>query len=174
MGFGWCFGIYLSGYDRSRARRLTLPLVLTGAVSLVLWFAVRLFNGYGNLVPRTGNTLEDWLFVAKYPPSLAFLLWTLGGMCLFLALGLILQDRPGFTRGLTGAILTFGKVPLFFYCVHLWLYRLRPGWVPRRPFQMDLIGVAVFWIAGLLVLWRLCLRYEKLKRSHPDSLLQYI
>jgi hypothetical protein len=27
---------------------------------------------------------------------------------------------------------------------------------------------------GLYILWRLCLRYERLKRKHPDSLLQYL
>lgn len=174
MGLGWCFGIFLAGTDMGRVGRLTLPLVLTGVISLVLWFVVRLFNGYGNLVLRTGNTLEDWLFVAKYPPSLAFLLWTLGGMCFFLALGLYLQSRLGYKKGITGVILDFGRVPLFFYCIHLWLYRLRPGWISMRPFNMNLIGVAVFWFVGLLVLWRLCLRYEKLKRSYPESLLQYI
>ena len=95
-------------------------------------------------------------------------------MCFFLILGLLLQDRQGFARGVIGVILAFGKVPLFFYCVHLWLYRLRPGWMPRPPFYMDLVSVAAFWLVGLLILWRLCIRYEKLKRSHPDSLLQYI
>ncbi len=131
-------------------------------------------NGYGNLLPRLGNTLQDWLYMAKYPPSLAFLLWTLSGMCFFLALGLILQDRSGFTQGVTGAILTFGKVPLFFYCVHLWLYRIRPGWMTQRPFYLDLVSTGVFWLLGLFVLWRLCIRYEHLKRNNPDSLLQYI
>ena len=174
MGLGWCFGIFLSGYDRTRVRGLTMPLAATGAVSLALWFVVRLLNGYGNLLSRRGGTIEDWLYVSKYPPSLAFLLWTLGGMCLFLALGLLLQDRPGFTRGLTGAILTFGRVPLFFYCAHLWLYRLRPGWTTRPLFDMDLTTTVAFWLVGLLVLWHLCIRYEKLKRSHPGSLLQYI
>lgn len=174
IGLGWCFGTYLSTYDRTRVNRLTLPIAAAGVVSLVLWFVVRLLNGYGNLLPRTGGTLQDWLYVAKYPPSLAFLLWTLGGMCLFLALGLLIQDRPGFSRGVTGAIHTFGRVPLFFYLVHLWLYRVRPGWMARPPFYMDLLPTVAFWLVGLFILWRLCIRYERLKRSHPDSLLQYI
>jgi len=112
--------------------------------------------------------------MAKYPPSLAFLLWTLGGLCFLLALGLLLHDRPGFKEGIKGAVHTIGRVPLFFYCTHLWLYRLRPGWMVRPPFSMDLVTRAAFWLVGLVILWCLCIRYEKLKRSHPDSLLQYI
>jgi len=44
----------------------------------------------------------------------------------------------------------------------------------RPLFMMDLPNVFVFWLIGLIVLWRLCLRYEKYKRAHPESLLQYI
>jgi uncharacterized membrane protein len=174
MGLGWVFGNFLSTYDTTRIRRLMAPLAAGGVASIGAWFVVRFFNGYGNLLPRLGNTLEDWLYMSKYPPDLAFLLWTLGGTCLFLAFGLLLQGRAGFNRGVTGAILTFGTVPLFFYLTHLWLYRLRPGWMLRAPFQLDLATTAAFWLVGLLILWRLSIRYEKLKREHPNSLLQYI
>jgi uncharacterized membrane protein len=174
MGLGWCFGIHLTRIGTERIKKLKRPLAVVGGVSLVLFFIVRWLNGYGNLLPRQGNTLVDWLYVAKYPPSLAFLLWTLGGMCLFMALGFHLQDRPGFDNNITGIILAFGRNPLFFYLVHLWLYRVRPGWTPRPIFYLDLQTTIAFWLIGLVILWRLCLRYEKLKRSHPDSLLQYI
>ena len=174
MGLGWCFGTLLSSYDFSKPSKLIKGLVSVGFSLLSLWFIVRLLNGFGNLVPRSGETLEDWLFVSKYPPDLAFILWTLGGMSLLLALGLIQQGREGFTKGVTGAIISFGRVPLFFYLAHLWFYRLRPGWVTRAPFQLDLLTTAAFWIAGLIILWRLCLRYERVKREHPESLLKYI
>jgi hypothetical protein len=137
------------------------------------WFVVRLLNGYGNLLPRRSGTLEDWLYMSKYPPSLAFLLFTLGGMCLMLALGAWLQRRPGFDRGLTGAINTFGRVPLFFYLVHLWLYKLAP-----RPFaglfDDGLLAAGIIWLAGLVILWGLCSLYARLKARYPRSALQYI
>jgi len=178
MGLGWCFGIFLTSYDKEQIKRLILPISVVGGAALVLWFVVRLLNGYGNRLPRLGNTdntIQDWLFMAKYPPSIAFLLWTLGGMCFFLALGLFLQNRSDFTRGITGVILTFGKGPLFFYCIHIWLYRLWVGWFDRpTTFQMNLVGTAIFWVVGLVILWRLCIWYEKLKKRHPDSLLKYI
>ncbi|MFX0203933.1 MAG: DUF1624 domain-containing protein [Candidatus Hodarchaeota archaeon] len=178
MGLGWCFGIFITSYDKEQIKRLILPISAVGGAALVLWFVVRLLNRYGNRLLRLGNTdntIQDWLFMAKYPPSIAFLLWTLGGMCFFLALGLILQNRSDFSRSITGVILTFGKVPLFFYCMHIWLYRLWVGWFDRpTTFQMNLVGTAIFWVIGLVILWRLCIWYEKLKKRHPDSLLKYI
>jgi uncharacterized membrane protein len=173
MGLGWSFGIFLTGYDVTRVRRLALPLVLGGAALIGLCLGVRLLNGYGNLLPRPGGTLEDWLYMSKYPPSLTFLLWTLGGTSLFMALGVFLQERPGFERGLTGVLLDFGRVPLFFYLAHLWLYRVNLRFA-EMGFTLDLLPVGIFWLLGLLILWRLGLRYEKFKRSYPDSLLQYI
>ncbi len=121
-----------------------------------------------------GDTVMDWLYVSKYPPSLAFLLWTLGGMSLFMALGLHLQDGSKFHEGVTGIILTFGRNPLFFYLTHLWLYRMRLPFAPRPWINLALVPTLVFWLIGLLVLWQLCIRYERLKRAHPRSLLQYI
>jgi len=174
MGLGWCFGIFLLTYDWSKIGKLIAALIGSGISLLGVWFIVRLFNGFGNLVPRIGDTLEDWLFVSKYPPDLAFFLWTLGGMSFLLALGLVLQHRGGFMKRITGAILSFGRVPLFFYLTHLWFYRLTPGWITRPLFQLDLLSTAVFWIVGLIILWRLCLRYERIKREHPDSLLKYV
>ncbi len=174
MGLGWSFGTFLSGWEPSRIQKLKPYLTATGVISLVTWFIVRLVNGYGNLLPRRGNTLVDWLYVSKYPPSLAFLLWTLGGMCLMMALGLHLQDRPHFDQGATGVILALGRTPLFFYLSHLWLYRMRLPGAPRPWFSLPLFPTLVFWLLGILALWRLCLRYEVLKRSYPTSILQYI
>ncbi|UCD45640.1 MAG: DUF1624 domain-containing protein [Candidatus Bathyarchaeota archaeon] len=174
MGLGWFFGTFLSELDVTRMKKLKSPLIVTGVLSIAAFFLVRWLNGFGNLLPRQGGTLMDWLYVSKYPPSLAFILWTLGGMCLFMAVGLHLEEWPGYDKGWTGVILTFGRNPLFFYLTHLWLYRVRPGWTPRTVFYLDLQTTILFWLVGLYILWRLCLRYEKFKRSHPDSLLQYI
>jgi uncharacterized membrane protein len=172
MGLGWCFGLLLSQMDPDRIKRLKTPLLATGVSSIALFFVVRLMNGYGNLLRRWGNTVIDWLYVSKYPPSLAFLLWTLGWMCIFLALGLTLQDRPKFNKGVTGVILAYGRNPLFFYLAHLWLYRLRLPNLPKPP-PLPMWQTFIFWIVGLAILWQLCLRYEKLKRKYP-RFLQYI
>lgn len=180
MGLGWCFGIFLSSDYRKKVEKLVPSIAAVGGAATALWFVVRLVNSYGNNLPRLGNTsniIQDWLLMGKYPPSLAFLLWTLGGMSFFLVLGLILQNRPDFTRGITRVILTFGKVPLFFYVTHILLYKFwvsYPGLNRPTSFQTNLVGTAIFWVIGLVILWRMCIWYEKLKRRHPDSLLKYI
>lgn len=178
MGLGWTLGSYLKGKDLKQVKRLKTPFAVGGVASVTLFLVVRWLNGYGNLLPRRGNTLIDWLYVSKYPPSVAFLLYTLGMMLLFMALGLHIQDRQWFKGGLSGVLLTFGRNPLFFYVTHLWLYRMQwPDYAPRRyvpPFYRTLPESLALWAVGLVVLWQLCIRYERLKRKYPKPILQYI
>jgi uncharacterized membrane protein len=174
MGLGWVFGGFLSRRDRTQIADLKAPLTVAGVASVALFFVVRWVNGYGNLLERAGDTAMDWLYVSKYPPSLAFFLWTLGGMCLLMALGLHWQGRPKFSEGVTGAILVFGRNPLFFYLTHLWLYRFRLPGAPRPMVNLSLVPTLLFWLVGLVLLWRLCIWSEGVKRAHPDSLLKYI
>jgi len=177
MALGWCFGSYLESQPRERLQALDGPLALTGAASLALFWAVRYLNGYGNLLPRQGNTLVDWLYVSKYPPSLAFLLWTLGIMCLLMALGLALEKHGAQENPLIQTIHTYGRNPLFFYVAHLWLYRARwPDFTPnpRRTLFLELPETVLFWLIGLVVLRYLCQKYEPLKRRYPKPILQYL
>ena len=172
LGLGWIFGIYLNNFNKSKLSELKVPLFGFGLVSIGMSIVVRYMNGYGNLVSRWSNNLLDWLYISKYPPSLVFLLWGLGGMCLFLAMGIILQERNLSNKNLAGVIHTIGRVPLFFYITHLWLYRFRlPG--VQLPFHLTMTQTLGAWVLGVAVLWLMCSRYEKLKRMHP-RFLQYI
>jgi uncharacterized membrane protein len=174
MGLGWVFGLFLNGYDPSNVGKLVKPLLVVGLSAKALWFIIRLLNGYGNLRPRIDDSLWEWLWLAKYPPSLGFLLWTLGGMALLMALGIIVCERFNPDKGVLGFITTLGRTAMFFYVVHLWLYRFRlPGALPSG-IKLDFASSIVAWLAGLPVLWQLCVRYERLKRRHPNSVLQYI
>ena len=172
MGMGWTFGNYLSDKTPEEIMNLRYPLRRIGLSSILLFFIVRIVNNYGNLLQRQGWTLVDILYVSKYPPSVAFLLWTLGGMCLFMSYGLKLQETNEFHR-VTDILLQFGRVPLFFYITHLWIYRLRPP-NTATPFYMPMTPTIGLWLLGLYALFELCKRYEKLKRGNPDSFLQYI
>ncbi|MCW4048632.1 MAG: heparan-alpha-glucosaminide N-acetyltransferase domain-containing protein [Candidatus Bathyarchaeota archaeon] len=174
MGLGWVLGSLISGYTSEQVKELREPLKKIGLASIAMFIVVRGVNSYGNLLPRQGWSLVDWLYVSKYPPSVAFLLWTLGGMCLFLSYGLRLQDKLRLKEGVTGAILLFGRTPLFFYLTHLWLYRLRLPGVRSPPFFMPMMPTLGLWVVGLLALNQLCKRYEKVKRANPGSILQYI
>jgi uncharacterized membrane protein len=173
MGLGWTFGSTISDYTPEQIKGLENPMRKIGYASIVAFFLVRLVNGYGNLLPRQGWSLVDWLYVSKYPPDQAFLLWTLGGMCLFMAYALKRQDNIDFNEGYTGVLNQYGRTPLFFYLTHLWLYRLR---LPDTPglFYMPMFPTLGFWVLGLAALYELCKRYEVLKRKHPNSVLQYL
>jgi uncharacterized membrane protein len=172
LGLGWVFGTFLNNYDKSKLCELKLPLIGVGMASIGMSIVVRYMNGYGNLVARWSNNILDWLYISKYPPSIVFLLWALGGMCLFFVVGIMLQERNLSSKNIAGAIHTFGRVPLFFYIIHLWLYRFRlPG--VALPFQLTMTQALSAWLIGLIVLWQLCAQYVKLKRKHPQF-LQYI
>jgi len=169
MGLGWVFGTQLNGTE---TQGLRVPLMVAGASSIILFFTVRYLNGYGNLIPRWSDNILDWLYVSKYPPSIAFLLWTLGGTCIFMAVGILISNRDWTDRNILGAIHTFGRVPLFFYIIHLWIYKLRLPHV-EPPFHLDLAQTFGLYLVGLVVLWLFSTRYEGLKKTHP-RFLQYI
>ena len=172
MGIGYWFGSLLNELG-NKIKTLTAPLAGAGILCIVLFWVVRYFNWYGNLVYRWGNDLRDWLFLSKYPPSVTFLLWTLGSMCLILSLGVVLTEKGYIEERLIPGIRVFGRNHLFFYLVHLWLYRFRlPGQIP--PFYLTIPQTLVFWGVGLEVLWFLSGHFERLKRRHLDSVLRYI
>jgi uncharacterized membrane protein len=172
MGLGWGFGSFLKRTEREKITKLKQPLLVTGIASLSLFLVVRWLNGYGNLVQRWSNHILDWLYMSKYPPSLAFLLWTLGGTCIFMMIGILIEEKGWTNKNIPGAIHTFGRVPLFFYLTHLWLYRLRlPG--VEVPFHLDILQTLGLWVVGLIVLWMICARYETLKSRYP-RFLRYV
>jgi uncharacterized membrane protein len=171
MGLGWVFG----GIVRQLYvpfSKLRYSLVLTGVSSIGLFFVVRSLRSSGNLLPRRGGTIIDWLYVSKYPPSVAFLLWGLGGMCLFLAIGLWVQERE-IKNPLSEALQDIGKTPLFFYIAHLWLFRLRMPFTDP-PFYLEMYQTFIFWVIGNVILWQLCKRYYQFKRDYQNSPLKYI
>ena len=166
MGLGCGVG-FLVGGRPERTGRLFLFL---GLLPLGLWLPVRLMGGYGNLTPYQGGDWRDLMLMSKYPPSLVFLMWTLGGMALAIAVHHRLADRlrPARFRSL---VTLFGQTPLFFYVVHLMLYRA----LGLLPFlRSSLAAGYLAWLVGLAVMGPLCYGYRALKRRHPRSVLQYV
>lgn len=153
MAAGYAFGALLPRSDR-RVWMLRLGTAMT-----VAFLLLRLTNLYGNPPAlRGGVTPGDWhvqptmektvilfLDTEKYPPSLQFLLMTLGpGLLLlgFLDGGKILKlFRP---------VLMFGRVPMFFYVLHLyWIHALAVivALLMHQPYDWLLHGG--FWFFGL-------------------------
>lgn len=116
MALGYCTGrIFLLPEGK---RRMSLAAV--GLSSIVLFILLRYINVYGDLSMRD-ETMTGWRYVAsflnctKYPPSLLYLLMTLGPA--FCALYFFEQTRNRFTEILK----VYGSVPLFYYVLHIYL-----------------------------------------------------
>ncbi len=124
-------GVMASGYalgsvfqmEAERRQRLLLAL---GATLVAMFLGLRLINTYGDPVPWAPHsdylrTLMSFLNVRKYPPSLDYLLATLGPALMLLA---CLENLRGW---FAGVLQVFGRVPLFFYVLHLALAHLAAG-----------------------------------------------
>jgi uncharacterized membrane protein len=115
MAAGW----FLAGLwteHSAEYRRSTLAMI--GAAAIALFIALRLTRIYGDPSPWDPGSTSPILSVlntTKYPASLQYLLMTLGPACLLLA-ALDGGGRSGFRW-----LADFGRVPLFFYVVHLYL-----------------------------------------------------
>src|SRR5262249_26057891 len=114
MAAGYGFGrLWL--LDRGPRRRWLLGL---GAGLTLLFVVLRAVNRYGDPSPWSAQpsslfTFFSFINCSKYPPSLLFLLMTLGPALLALAL----FDR--LAGPLSRVFVTFGRAPLFFYLLHL-------------------------------------------------------
>ncbi|MCX7899482.1 MAG: heparan-alpha-glucosaminide N-acetyltransferase domain-containing protein [Methylocystis sp.] len=156
-----------------------------GAASLALFVALRFSNLYGDPRPWSVQrddifTLLSFLNVSKYPPSLDYLLLTLGVAALLLPLLAKLNGRA------MDALATFGRTPLFFYVLHLYVglgaalaLALAGGWSladligfaktgPPENFGFGLAGAYLAWIAAVLALYPLCVWFDGLKSRRPD------
>jgi len=116
--------LYRKGMSAERRGRLLLQL---GASCLLLFVLLRGFNIYGEtldwqLYPDLITSLMSILNLTKYPPSLNYLLVTLGLMFLLL---FALEKQQG---NWTQVLVNFGSAPMFFYILHLYvllvLYRI--------------------------------------------------
>lgn len=115
MATGYCFGrLYAKDFNVRMRQKWLLYL---GLGSTVLFFVLRGINIYGDLIPWTTQkdtmyTIMSFFNVTKYPPSLLFLLITLGPSLLFL------YATEGLKNKFTDFLLVFGRVPFFFYVIH--------------------------------------------------------
>lgn len=99
------------------------------AVALLLGFvAVRALNGYGDKPWQVGQssleTLMGFINITKYPPSLLFIMLTLGlGLALLWAFERVQQANQGHLPKALGWLTVFGAAPMFFYLLHLYVLK---------------------------------------------------
>ncbi|HWI16424.1 MAG TPA: heparan-alpha-glucosaminide N-acetyltransferase domain-containing protein [Vicinamibacterales bacterium] len=109
MAAGYAFGRILSWPAERRHR----ACVTIGVAAVVLFIALRTFNIYGDPRPWTIQQPLSYLNATKYPASLLFLLMTLGPLIALMPL----FERLGGAIG--RALELFGRVPLFYYVLHI-------------------------------------------------------
>lgn len=162
---------------------------LHAGVALSLGFVVlRALNVYGDPNPWSTDggalrTVLAFLDCEKYPPSLLYLAMTLGpALCLLAAM-----DRP---LGLWATrVATYGRVPLLYYVLHLFLIHLMAialAW-PRfgaaavmhpfaagAPLGFSLPAVYAVWIAAVLALYPACVWFAAVKRRSRSAWVSYL
>ena len=153
-----------------QAQTDVLEYLKTNAPGLTFPGVVRTLDGFGNVRPRMDNSWIDFFNPVKYPPSMAFTLMTTGGNLILLSV---------FSRVWEGAqrvlqpLVVFGRAPLFFYVLHLFLYA-GMGYL-LAPDGTSVPLVYPLWLLGLLLLFPLCLGYGEFKhRQSPGSVLRFL
>ena len=191
MAAGYAYGAVVK-LDRARRRRLKLWLGISLCAAFVV---IRATNIYGDPFPWSRQhsllfTVFSFIKCEKYPPSLLYLLMTLGPS--FILLALLDRDLGKFWR----PFIVFGRVPLFFYIVHIFLIHaiallisyLRYGgpsglfagplFHDARQYPPDyglgLAGVYVVWLLVVIALYPVCRWFAELKQRRRGGWLSYL
>lgn len=181
------------GWGNAARHRL---LLYVGCGLVVAFVLLRLSNLYGDPSPWVAQrtwlwTVLSFINVTKYPPSLLFLMMTLGPALLLLRV--FDASTPRWLR----PALVVGRVPLFFYVLHFFLIHLlavatcylrygEAGGLVRSPdlghfpfsapqgWDMGLPAVYAMWVAVVLTMWPLCRWFGRVKRRRRDWWLSYL
>ncbi|WP_198351050.1 DUF1624 domain-containing protein [Flavisphingomonas formosensis] len=156
----------------TRQRRL----LLLGGGMILAFVLLRLLNIYGDkpwyvVDGDPVRTLVSFISMTKYPPSLLFLLPTLGGGALLLAFFERIKDSA-----LIGALAVFGGAPMFFYLLHLSVLRILyhsalAVWGPNHGLNFgfdDYNWVFLWYVAMIVPLYIPTAWFARLKRRRRD------
>ncbi len=192
MAVGFALGT-IYAWEAERRRRFLFRLGLT---LLGLFVVIRAVNIYGDPQPWTTQptsvfTVLSFLNTTKYPPSFLFLLMTLGSALLILAF----VDDVKRDRFLNQIIITFGRVPLFYFILQMfaahgfgvllnylsgksisYFFLNFPDSATTAPpdARFDLWVVYAVWLVGLVVLYPLCLWYGRIKQRRRGFPFSYL
>jgi uncharacterized membrane protein len=190
MAAGYAFGRALT-LDPPRRDRLCLAIGLGGTA---LFLLLRGFNLYGDPRPWASEgpmpALLSFLNTSKYPASLSFLLMTLGPT---IALVPPLERARG---ALARWIEVFGRVPFFYYVLHIplihalallvsvvregevdpWLFTNHPMGNPPAPetYIWSLGLLYLVWLVTILLLYPVCRWFADLKARRKEWWLSYL
>jgi uncharacterized membrane protein len=181
---GYAFGAVLMLEPRRRKR----TCLAIGLGAMGLFVVLRVWNLYGD--PRPWQSGLELLNATKYPASLSFLLMTLGPTIALIAV--LDQARGTVARWLT----VFGRVPFFFYLLHIplihllalivsrirmgevsqWLFASHPMAPPPPPegYLWSLPLLYLVWAVAVVLLYIACRWYADLKARRTDWWFRYI
>lgn len=169
----------LYGHKTDPARRRHLLRVL-GCSAWLLLLVLRGFNVYGEDLPWVHGetalrTVMSFLNFTKYPPSLDFVLFTIGGG--MLAMSWLETIDNWFTR----VCATFGGAPMFYYIFHLLvvlvLQRALVGIFGAN--HGDRWGVDHYWVVWVVslvlmpLLYLPCRAFARYKRTSKQAWVRY-
>ncbi len=190
LAAGFCFGAIMKR-ERAERRRILLGL---GLGLMGVFLLLRFSNFYGDPRPWSAQgsalfTVFSFLNCEKYPPSLLYLLMTLGPAMLLLAV--FDRELGAWSR----PIIVFGRVPLFYYLLHLPLIHglavalsyvqhgnargiwNGPLFGPASSFPENygysIIGVYLVWFLVIFLLYWPCRWFAGLKQRRRDVWLSY-
>jgi uncharacterized membrane protein len=180
-------------WDAGRRRAFLLRLGLALSAAFLVIRGINIYGDPSRWMPQKSAvfTVLSFLNTTKYPPSLLFLLMTLGPAMIFLSS----VDR-GTPRVLRPA-LVIGKVPLFYYMLHFALIHLlavvvsylRYGsahWMFESPdlghypfspppgWGFSLPIVYLTWAFVVITMYPLCRWFAALKQRRSDAWLSYL
>jgi uncharacterized membrane protein len=186
MALGYAMGGIFE-MEPARRRRIltTLGLSMIGAFLVLRWFDV--YGDPQQWSPQSSAwfTVLSYFKVSKYPPSLFYVLITLGPAMLLLA---ALENARG---RIADVFATFGRVPFFFYTLHIALAHFLAGLVGLwagfgtailrgyfftypEEWGYGLPGVYLAWLVVILILYPACRWFAALKRRRRDWWLSYL
>ncbi len=163
------FGIVFGKLLVEGQHRLLNRAWILGLGFLVVFALLRVLAGFGNIRPAAGDSWIDFLNLVKYPPSLTFIFLTMGFNLVVLSLFARVELK---LQHWVTPLAVFGRVPLFFYVAHLFLYAALGNLIAPRG--MTIPAMLPFWLAGLAVLYPACRWYGQYKGRQPvNSLLRF-
>ena len=192
MAAGYCFGEIYKMAPLARQRWM----IKLGLACIGLFIVLRTINIYGDPAPWSsavpGTAVLSFLNCTKYPPSLDFLLMTLGPALI------VLSWMDGRSWSITNALTVFGRTPMFYFLGHFALIhvamiafsviRYGPGpylWAPPPAmggpvdlfptgYGWDLWVVYLVWLGIVVLMYPLCLWFSRLKARRTDWWLRYL
>jgi len=150
--------------DERAHKSLAIGLVLV----LVAWGLRDWGHPHANLFPHEGWFTYSFFLVQKYPPSLVHQFWFAGAVIFMVGLFAWVDHRWAVLRPLA----VVGKVPLFFYAVHIPLLAVvfrQFEWLPYRG--GGVVDSLLVWAGLLVVMAPLAVWFAGIKRRHRDNWL---